>query len=277
MCAFQGNAVEKRLIDRAWDAFAVNCKVFLEVFAKYNGITQLFFVHGVWSFASYMILSRYMRPGHPIKARYLDLAAQADRLAESAAGDRAVLAKARGMKRAASAHFFRHLRYLTEWYSRAMSSQSIVVKVMHTLQGMAGPAKRLTGMFDKMAFLAAHAAEKDDAAFVDDASQIAFEHVGEFFLMYRFPRESCAQFDSLPLTSLTISEVAEAGSAGRTDGAAGERHHARLLSAQGLCEGVEEGAREFGLGRGSRDGQRRAQWSGGVDGAVQRRSTSAHA
>ena len=147
VCAFQGNEVEKRLIDRAWDAFAVNCKVFLEVFVKFNAVTQLFFVHGVWSFASFLILSRFMRPGHPVKARYLDLAAQADRLAASAGGDRAALAKARGLKRAAAAHFFRHLRYLTEWYSRAMSSQGIIVKVMHTLRGMAGPAKRLTGEF----------------------------------------------------------------------------------------------------------------------------------
>ena len=177
VCAFQGNSVERRLVDRAWDAFIDNCEVFLKVYSKFQTVTSFFFVNGVWSFGTYMILSRFMNPAHPAKATYLSLASRADRLVASANGAPAVLREARNLKRAASAQFFRSLRYLTEWYSRGLSSQGIIVKVLQTLQGMTGPAKRLTALFDKMDFMEAQSSEMDNAAFVDDDSRIAFEAV----------------------------------------------------------------------------------------------------
>merc|ERR1719502_2215913 len=111
------------------------------------------FEYGGHSFAETLIVSRFISPQSAAQLKF------------DAAGDRS----------AAVAELFGELRYLTEYFIRAMSAQGIIVGVLRQLQQMKGPAARLTQLYDTLDRFSKE--KKDSTTFVDSPDSIAFENV----------------------------------------------------------------------------------------------------
>ena len=68
-----------------------------------------------------------------------------------------------------------HIRYLTEYFIRAMSAQGVVVAVLKQLQQMQAPARRLCDLFDTLEDFAQEDEEYYKRTFVDRDDTIAFK------------------------------------------------------------------------------------------------------
>ena len=145
VCAYQGNDLERSIIESAWDTFRSFCRGYVREASLFTFVIAAMFEYGGHSFAETLIISRFISPTSPAQLQF-------DSLATSD-------------KAAAVAQLFGQLRYLTEYFIRAMSAQGIIVGVLRQLQQMKGPAARLTQLYDTLDRFSKE--KKDSTTFVD--------------------------------------------------------------------------------------------------------------
>ena len=155
VCAYQGNSVERNIIETAWNNFMEYCVLFMRDATLFEFVSSAFFVYGSHTMAATLILSRYISPdGSQAKRNYMqalrDLRSMPS--SKSSIGGAASTtgnALQRGHNNA-SALLFSEIRYLTEYFIRAMSAQGVIIQVLRQLMQMQGPAGRLAELFDTL-------------------------------------------------------------------------------------------------------------------------------
>lgn len=159
ICAYQGNAQERAIIDAKWQDFLDYCLKFVRDASLFQFATSALFEYGGHSFAEALIVGKYIAPTSAVKQALL----------------RATTAKE---KVQANAALFGEIRFLTEYFIRAMSAQGTVIAVLRQLQNMAGPAKRLTELYDTLDRF--DTARQVSTTFKNDMQRIEFANVQIF-------------------------------------------------------------------------------------------------
>ena len=171
VCAYQGNAVERNIIETAWNNFMDYCVLFMRDATLFEFVSSAFFVYGSHTMAATLILSRYISPdGSEAKRNYM----QALRDMPSGGASASSAAQRRGYNNA-SALLFSEIRYLTEYFIRAMSAQGVIIQVLRQLMQMQGPAGRLAELFDTLDKFDAET--EASTQFEEDGDKIAFRDV----------------------------------------------------------------------------------------------------
>ena len=155
IAAYQGNEQERAIVDDQWTAFLKYCRKFVNDAALFTFVTSAFFEYGGHSFAEALIVGRFISANAPGK--------EALRLAKSAQEN---------VK--AQAQLFAKVRFLTEYFIRAMAAQGTIIAVLRQLQNMRSPARRLTELFDTLDEFKNK--KINSTTFRDDPSRIAFEN-----------------------------------------------------------------------------------------------------
>ena len=158
VCAYQGNAVERSIIDSAWEKFLKFCIGYVKDATLFQFVSSAFFQYGAHSFAEALIIGSFF---------FGERAAM--RNASSISAGTSSTAKVKS-----NARLFGEVRYITEYFIRAMSAQGVIISCLRQLQQMAGPAKRLTQLFDTLRGF--HRAKELDTTFVDDPNRIEFKN-----------------------------------------------------------------------------------------------------
>jgi ABC-type uncharacterized transport system fused permease/ATPase subunit len=164
VCAYQGNSVERSIIDESWDAFTNYCKEYVRDATVFEFVSKAFFVYGSHTMALSIIVGKFMSLNNPVKQKYLQMMGNHGGTAEDI--------KRRSTK--ASAMLFSEMRFITEYFIRAMSAQGVIIQVLRQVMQMRGPAGRLSELFDTLQKFDAQLEESTQ--FVDD-NQIAFNNV----------------------------------------------------------------------------------------------------
>jgi len=164
VCAYQGNSVERNIIDSSWDDFTNFCKEYVRDATVFEFVSKALFVYGSHTMALSLIVGKFMSTTNPTKQKYLSIMSDTS-------GTATDLQK-RSTK--ASAMLFSEMRFVTEYFIRAMSAQGVVIQVLRQLMQMQGPAGRLTELFDTLQKFDTQLEESTQ--FIDD-NQIAFENV----------------------------------------------------------------------------------------------------
>jgi len=159
IAAYQGNEQERAIVDDQWHAFLNYCYKFVNDAALFTFVTSAFFEYGGHSFAEALIVGRFISPDAPGKA------------ALRAATNNKEVVKAQ-------AELFSKVRFLTEYFIRAMAAQGTIIAVLRQLQNMRGPAKRLTELFDTLDEFEKR--KISSTTFKDDPDRIAFENCQVF-------------------------------------------------------------------------------------------------
>eukprot|EP00941_MAST-03F_sp_MAST-3F-sp1_P006281 g6281.t1 len=134
ICAYQGGAQERKILDNLWSNFLTYCHTFVEKMTLFQFVATALFQYGGHSFAEALIVGRFINPSATAAKRsYMDSVAKG--------GDARI---------AATAALFSEVRFLTEYFIRAMSAQGMIVNVLRQLQNMKGPARRLTDLFETL-------------------------------------------------------------------------------------------------------------------------------
>ena len=167
ICAYQGNDVERMIIDGAWEDFLGFCMTYVYDASIYQFVMNAFFTYGGHSVAEFLILFPFMNPEGAAKKDYL----RSIEGTSSASEHNDVLIKANSALMGA-------VRYRLEYYIRAFSAQGVVISGMRGLMSMSGPAKRLTQLFDTLDQFIKN--QKESTQFVDTPNTIAFENVQVF-------------------------------------------------------------------------------------------------
>ena len=72
VCAYQGNGVERNIIETAWNNFMDYCVLFMRDATLFEFVSSAFFVYGSHTMAATLILSRYISPdGSQAKRNYM--------------------------------------------------------------------------------------------------------------------------------------------------------------------------------------------------------------
>ncbi len=158
ICAYQGNEQERRIIDSLWADFLAYGVDFVKDASLFQFVSTAFFEYGAHSFAETLIVGKFISASAPEKARLLAATTQAEKMAATAA-------------------LFSQVRFLTEYFIRAMSSQGTVIAVMQQLQNMKGPARRLTELYDTLESFAEKRKLEKGSRFASDPDTIAFDDV----------------------------------------------------------------------------------------------------
>jgi ABC-type uncharacterized transport system fused permease/ATPase subunit len=164
VCAYQGNTVERSIIQESWDNFTDFCKVYVQDATVFEFVSGVFFKYGSHTLAQTMIVGKFMPISNPIKAQYL----------KSMANLSGTKADVQARQTKASAILFSEIRYVIEYFLRAMSSQGVIIQVLRQLMQMQGPAGRLTELFDTLEKFDKQTEESTQ--FIDE-NKIAFENV----------------------------------------------------------------------------------------------------
>eukprot|EP00924_Labyrinthula_sp_SR-Ha-C_P003233 snap_masked-scaffold_15-processed-gene-3.11-mRNA-1 protein AED:0.06 eAED:0.06 QI:0/0/0/0.5/1/1/2/0/1430 len=159
--AYQGNVQERAIIVKKWDDFCGYARKFVYDASIFQFVTAAFFEYGGHSFAEALIVGKFMAPNHPAK----DMIQSATSKAEKVAG---------------IAYFFSEVRFVTEYFIRAMSAQGTVIAVLRQLQNMKGPAKRLTQLIDTLDKFEDKRKAVQGTRFKSDDNMIKFENVQVF-------------------------------------------------------------------------------------------------
>jgi len=131
ICAYQGNTQERTIIDNNWNDFLSYCIKFVRDASLFQFVSSAFFEYGGHSFAEALIVGKFISPSHPAKQALLQ-------------------AKTSKEKIMATSALFAQVRFLTEYFIRAMAAQGTIIAVLRQLQNMRGPAKRLTELYDTL-------------------------------------------------------------------------------------------------------------------------------
>ena len=159
ICAYQGNNQERMIIEERYHEFLAYCVKFVRDASLFQFVASAFFDYGAHSFAELMIIGSFISANVPGKAAI-------------------AAAKTPKEKVEASAELFSKVRYLTEYFIRAMAAQGTIISVLRQLQNMAGPARRLTALFDT---LEEFEKNKDQSTtFIDNPNRIEFSNVQVF-------------------------------------------------------------------------------------------------
>ncbi len=103
--------------------------------SKFQFVMSALFEYGGHSFAEALIIGKFVSvSSSPAKAAVIEAMQKGDTSAQLSA----------------TASLFSEVRYVTEYFIRAMSAQGIIVAVMRQLQNMRGPAKRITELFETL-------------------------------------------------------------------------------------------------------------------------------
>jgi ABC-type uncharacterized transport system fused permease/ATPase subunit len=159
IAAYHGNEQERAIIDDQWHAFLAYCVKFVRDAALFTFVTSAFFEYGGHSFAEALIVGRFISKTAPGKEALTNAVTSHERVAATAA-------------------LFSKVRFLTEYFIRAMSAQGTIIAVMRQLQNMRGPAKRITELFDTLD--AFELKREQSTTFRDDPDSVAFENVQVF-------------------------------------------------------------------------------------------------
>jgi len=131
IAAYQGGDRERAIIEKSWSDFLHYCIEFVTDASLFQFVTSALFEYGGHSFAQALIVGKFVTGDSQVK--------------------RALRAASTSKEKvAANAELFSHIRFVTEYFIRAMSAQGTVIAVLRTLMNMRGPAKRLTELFGTM-------------------------------------------------------------------------------------------------------------------------------
>lgn len=118
VCAYQGNDVERSIIDESWYKFTDFCKEYVRDATVFEFVSAAFFTYGSHSMALGLIVGKFLPNSNPAKASYLK--SMSDQSGTTVEIER------RGAQ--ASALLFSEIRFTTEYFIRAMSSQGVIVR-----------------------------------------------------------------------------------------------------------------------------------------------------
>lgn len=155
IAAYQGNEQERDIINNQWVSFLEYCRKFVLDAALFTFVTSAFFEYGGHSFAEALIVGRFISANAPGKAAI-----------------RAAASPREHVK--AQAELFSKVRFLTEYFIRAMAAQGTIIAVLRQLQNMRGPAKRLTELFDTLDEFKQKKIKS--STFKDDPNRVEFEN-----------------------------------------------------------------------------------------------------
>ena len=156
ICAYQGNVQEREIVDGYWHDFLAYCVHFVKDASLFQFVTSALFEYGGHSFAEALIVGKFISASNPAK-KALNAA------------------RTTNAKMEASANLFSELRFVTEYFIRAMSAQGTIIAVLRQLQNMKGPAKRLTELYDTLEDF--DKTRQESTTFKNDMDTIAFENV----------------------------------------------------------------------------------------------------
>ncbi|GBG25510.1 ABC transporter ATP-binding protein [Hondaea fermentalgiana] len=131
IAAYQGGNRERAIIEESWSDFLNYVMVFVRDAALFQFVTSALFEYGGHSFAQALIVGKFVAGGSEVKEALRQATTKKEKVA-------------------ANAELFSHIRFVTEYFIRAMSAQGTIIAVLRTLMNMKGPAKRLTELFNTM-------------------------------------------------------------------------------------------------------------------------------
>jgi len=131
ICAYQGNEQERSIIERSWNDFLAYCVHFVRDASFFHFVSSALFEYGGHSFAEALIVGKFILPTSDVKKAVLSAKTNHERVS-------------------AAANLFSEIRFLTEYFIRAMSAQGTIIAVLRQLQNMKGPAKRITELYDTL-------------------------------------------------------------------------------------------------------------------------------
>jgi len=159
VCAYQGNAQERSIIEGYWNRFITYCKGYVQDASVFQFVSSALFEYGGHSFAEALIVGRFIPESNPTK---MAIKAKA---ASKSAGNQVKM----------NAALFSEVRFVTEYFVRAMSAQGSILGVMRQLQNMRGPGKRMTELLDTLNDF--EQIREESTTFVDNNDRIAFENI----------------------------------------------------------------------------------------------------
>ena len=170
VCAYQGNSVERNIIESAWNNFMDYCVLFMRDATLFEFVSSAFFVYGSHTMAQSLILSRYISPvSSKAKRNYMAAIQGLSTNGQDSSDSDELLGSN------ASAMLFSEIRYLTEYFIRAMSAQGVIIQVLRQLMQMQGPAGRLIELFNTLDKFEKET--ESSTQFQEDGNKIAFENV----------------------------------------------------------------------------------------------------
>ena len=166
IAAYRGNDVERSIIERSWGKFTNYCYTFVRDATIFDFVIKAFFVYGSHSVAELLILSQFVSRESQLACVGSVDAALLDKIV---AGVESTADRVRF-----NSVLFSQIRYLAEYFIRAMSAQGVVVAVLRQLQQMQAPARRLCNLFDTLDNFAHEDQTYYDRTFVDHEDEIGF-------------------------------------------------------------------------------------------------------
>jgi ABC-type uncharacterized transport system fused permease/ATPase subunit len=157
VCAYQGHTQERTIIDDSWNNFITYCKGYVQDATIFQFVSSAMFEYGGHSFAEALIVGRFIPETNEVKVRLRQEMAS----------------KGSTSKVKFNAALFSEVRFVTEYFVRAMSAQGSILGVLRQLQNMRGPGKRMTELFDTL-----NEFEEERVAsttFVDNPQRIEFK------------------------------------------------------------------------------------------------------
>lgn len=164
--AYQGNPVERGIIHQSWTKFTDYCYKFVRDATIFDFVIKAFFVYGSHSIAELLILSQFVSRDSQL-ACVGSVNPELLRIVEAGGESAADRVKF-------NAILFSQIRYLAEYFIRAMSAQGVVVAVLKQLQQMQAPARRLCDLFDTLDNFAQEDEAYYNKTFIDKDDTIAF-------------------------------------------------------------------------------------------------------
>eukprot|EP00512_Aurantiochytrium_limacinum_P013995 CAMPEP_0171572062 /NCGR_PEP_ID=MMETSP0961-20121227/3878_1 /TAXON_ID=87120 /ORGANISM="Aurantiochytrium limacinum, Strain ATCCMYA-1381" /LENGTH=1321 /DNA_ID=CAMNT_0012126795 /DNA_START=328 /DNA_END=4290 /DNA_ORIENTATION=+ len=131
IAAYQGGNRERAIIEDSWSDFLSYALVFVRDASLFQFVSSALFEYGGHSFAQALIVGKFVLGSSEVKTALRNAVTNKEKVA-------------------ANAELFSHIRFVTEYFIRAMSAQGTVIAVLRTLMNMKGPAKRLTELFHTM-------------------------------------------------------------------------------------------------------------------------------
>jgi ABC-type uncharacterized transport system fused permease/ATPase subunit len=104
ICAYQGNDQERAIIDATWTDFLQYCVKFVRDASVFQFATSALFEYGGHSFAEALIVGKYISPASKVKRDLLAATTPEEKVKANAA-------------------LFGEIRFLTEYFIRAMAAQ----------------------------------------------------------------------------------------------------------------------------------------------------------
>ena len=163
--AYQGNDVERSIIDNSWEVFKY-IMTYVRDASIFQFVTKAFFEYGGNSICELLILIPFYSSSNLEKQNYLHQIETAKSLGGAQKSNLVVKANAALMGA---------VRYRLEYYIRFFSAQGVVISGLRQLMQMRGPAKRLTQLYDTLDKFILE--KKESTQFADTPNTISFQNV----------------------------------------------------------------------------------------------------